>query len=43
MHRGGIDIFGEVVVAMTGGFGTDTTPALLVEVGQRCTLDVTHV
>ena len=43
MHRGGIDILGEVVVAMTGGLGTDASPALLVEVVERRALDVTHV
>ncbi len=43
MHRGRIDILREVIVAMTGSLGTDTTASLLVEFVQMGTLDIAHV
>ena len=43
VHGGGIDILGKVVVTMTGSLGTYASTALLVELVQMGTLDVTHV
>ena len=43
MHRGRIDILCEVIVAMAGSLRAHTATALLVELIQVGTLDVTHV
>ena len=43
VHRGGIDILGEVVVAVTGCLGTYAASTLLVELVEMGALDVTHV
>lgn len=43
MHRGRIDILGEIVVAMTGSLGAHTATTLLVELVEMGALDVTHM
>ena len=43
VHRGGIDLLDEVVVARRACFDADAAAALCLELGQRNTLDVTHV
>ena len=43
VHRGRINIFGEVVVAMTGTLGTQAAASLCAELAERRALDVTHV
>ena len=43
VHRGRIDIFCEVVVAMTGSLGAHAATTLLVELAEWRALDVSHV
>ena len=43
VHRGGIDVFREVVVAGMGALGTHTASGLLAEFAQRSALDVAQV
>ena len=43
MHGGRIDVLGEVVVAMAGSLGSDTSASLLVELVKLGALDVAHV